>query len=119
VGVVDRSLVGAEQPPFGQRGDLVHAGQQLGRVRPRRAGERLVDIQLGGRRPVRPSVITRAPDSTLSVRNARSESAEASASGAMRQRPNPFGWVRSTAIPTSTFLPFWRPPRSPGSSPPK
>src|SRR3974377_1887853 len=29
---LDRALVGAQQPPFGQRGDPVHRGQQLARV---------------------------------------------------------------------------------------
>jgi hypothetical protein len=64
-------------------------------------------------------VITRAPGSTLSARNAPSESPDASGSGAMRQQPKPVGSVRSTATPTSAFLPFARPPESPGSSPPK
>jgi hypothetical protein len=32
VGLVDRALVGAQQPPLGERGDPVHIGQQRERV---------------------------------------------------------------------------------------
>jgi hypothetical protein len=44
--------------------------------------------------------------------------AEASATGAIRHRPNPRGSMTSTAIAVRTFLPLARPPRSPGSCPP-
>jgi hypothetical protein len=53
---VDRALVGAQQPPLGQRGDLVHAGEQLRGIRPGRARERCVDVEVAGRRPVSPRV---------------------------------------------------------------
>jgi len=52
MGVVDRALTGAEQPAFGERGDLVDAGEQLRRLRPRGARERLVGVEPVGRRPV-------------------------------------------------------------------
>ena len=38
VRLVDRALVGAEQPSLGERGDPVHAGQQPGRVVAAQAG---------------------------------------------------------------------------------
>jgi hypothetical protein len=38
VGLVDRSLVSAQQPPLGQRRDAVHGGQQLAGVVPAGAG---------------------------------------------------------------------------------
>src|SRR5680860_1309204 len=62
--------------------------------------------------------MTLEPGSTWSVTKACSEAADASASGAIRQRPIPFGSCTSTAMPVRTFLPLARPPRSPGSSPP-
>ena len=62
--------------------------------------------------------MTVAPGSTCSVTKGCSEAADASASGAMRHRPIPFGSRTSTAMPVRTFLPRARPPRSPGSSPP-
>ena len=40
VRLVDRTLVGAEQPPLGQRGDPVHGGQQLAGVVAAGAGAR-------------------------------------------------------------------------------
>jgi len=52
----------------------------------------------------------------LSSREMSSESPEASLSWTIRQRPKPLGSRRSTATPTSTFLPFARPPVSTGSS---
>jgi len=42
VRLIDRALVGAKQPPLGQRGDLVDPGQQLGGVLAGRALQRLV-----------------------------------------------------------------------------
>ena len=62
--------------------------------------------------------MTVAPGSTAPVTNGCSDSAEPSASTAIRHRPIPSGSPTSTAIPVSTFLPGARPPRSPGSSPP-
>ena len=49
VRLIDRALVGAEQPALGQRGHLVHAGQQLRRVLTGGALERPVDIEVLGR----------------------------------------------------------------------
>jgi hypothetical protein len=46
------------------------------------------------------------------------QAAEASATGAIRHRPNPRGSMTSTAIAVRTFLPLAHPPRSPGSCPP-
>lgn len=69
-------------------------------------------------RAATPSVTTVEPGSTLSTKNARSESADPSASSAIRQRPNPLGAKRSTATPTRAFLPLARPPMRPRSSPP-
>ena len=63
-------------------------------------------------------MITVLPGSTAPVTNGCSDSAEPSASTAIRHRPIPFGSLTSTAIPVRTFLPAARPPRSPGSSPP-
>src|SRR5450759_2485478 len=53
--------------------------------------------------------MTVEPSWTWSVRNACSESVDASANIAMRQRPNPFGSLRSTAMATRDFLPLPRP----------
>src|SRR5438132_702857 len=50
--------------------------------------------------------------------NGCSDAAEASGRTAIRHRPYPLGSRTSIATATSDFLPFWRPPRSPGSSPP-
>src|SRR3974390_1477389 len=44
---VNRALVGAQQPPLGQRGDPVHGGQQLARVLAAGAGSPLA-APLGG-----------------------------------------------------------------------
>ena len=62
--------------------------------------------------------MTVLPGSTAPVMNGFSDSAEASASTAIRQRPIPRGPPTSTAMPVSTFLPLARPPLSPGSGPP-
>ena len=45
----DRPLVAAEQPPLGERGDRVHAGEQLGRHLPGCAQKPVVEIQLPSR----------------------------------------------------------------------
>ncbi len=74
----------------------------------------LVDPAVAGH----PSVITRAPGSTCSVTKECSEAADPSVKTAIRARPNPRGSLTSTATPTIVFLPFARPPRNPGSSPP-
>jgi hypothetical protein len=39
--LLDRALVGAQQPPLGQRGDPVHRGKQLARVLAAGAGRPL------------------------------------------------------------------------------
>ena len=62
--------------------------------------------------------MTVLPGSMAPVMNGFSDSAEASASTAIRQRPIHRGAPTSTAMPVSTFLPLARPPRSPGSCPP-
>src|SRR6478609_1154540 len=62
--------------------------------------------------------MTVAPGSTLSNTKARSDSEEASATGDMRQRPNPFGSKISIAIHVRIFFPFARTPESPASLPP-
>src|ERR1700761_7165779 len=61
--------------------------------------------------------MTVLPGSTAPVMNGFSDSAEASASTAIRQRPIPRGGPTSTAMPVSTFLPLARPPRSPAPPP--
>jgi hypothetical protein len=71
------------------------------------------------RYPAQPSVNTRAPKATWSLTKACRQPAEASATGAIRTRPNPRGSMTSTAIAVKTFLPLpARPPRSPGSCQP-
>src|SRR5450759_2147681 len=70
------------------------------------------------RYPAQPSVTTLAPGATWSVTKACRQAADASATGAIRHRPNPRGSLTSTAIAVRTFLPLARPPRSPGSCPP-
>jgi hypothetical protein len=54
----------------------------------------------------------------VAVTKGCSEAEDPSASSAIRHRPIPLGSLTSTAMPVSTFLPWARPPRSPGSSPP-
>ena len=62
--------------------------------------------------------MTVEPGSTWSLTKACNDSAEASASGAIRHLPSPLGSRISTAMPVRTFFPRARPPRNPGSAPP-
>ena len=56
VGLVDRALVGAQQPALGQRGDAVHAGQQLAGVLTAGPGGSLAAPVVGVAEPLQPAV---------------------------------------------------------------
>ena len=62
--------------------------------------------------------LTVAPGSTFAATKAISDSADASTTGTIRQRPYPLGSRISTATHVSTFFPRARPPAKPGSMPP-
>jgi hypothetical protein len=56
VRLVDRALMGAQQPPLGQRGDPVHGGQQLARVVAAGAGSPLAAPLVGVAEPGQPAI---------------------------------------------------------------
>src|SRR5664280_2853207 len=56
VGLVDRALVGAQQPALGQGGDAVHSGQQLTGVLAAGAGSALATPVTGVAQPLDPAV---------------------------------------------------------------
>ena len=122
--VFRRALMGAEQPPLGQRRNLVYGGKQLAGL-----------LSAGSSRPLAAPVVDVAEllQSAIALpavgydRRARFD--------VIRYEPvqrgprcirdrcdptpaHPLGSRISTATPVSTFLPSARPPRSPGSSPP-
>ncbi|MEX6430466.1 hypothetical protein, partial [Ferrimicrobium acidiphilum] len=92
---VKATLMSAREPPLGERGDPVHTREHdIGGLPTALDVDRLVDVAVSdGWRIAGPGV---DPSSTFSVTKPSSEAADASASTAMRHRPNPRGSRSST-----------------------
>src|SRR3954466_12191309 len=99
MGVVRGAVVGAKKPPFGQRGDPVHAGQRRVGL-PAGAGLPLVEVAARGGLAVGLPAVGDDGGALLDVigKEGAQVSVLASGSTAIRQRPSPRGWTRSTAM---------------------
>ena len=111
---LDRTLVGREQPAVEQAGDAIDAGEHfMGKP----TGCDVALVAVGTRKGALVGLPAESPQARLDVCGQNRREQLRGRVG-RRQRPKPFGFLRSIATPTRVFSPGVRPPLPPGRTPP-